>query len=401
MANIQTESKFMYTVDISYISNNKEIDLDSKTINTLTISHNYEKYTQPLILISMQIQTHILNKMKKRAKIDKIYLKIQNYDSKSNSKVLKTYIEEQFNYYFSDSNLDYSYDLDEQAQEDQSQSNSYQKVQFALLKPQLVNNINKKVYNAVYNSGDIMSVVLDNMPNVKNCVIEPFDNKKKIKNLVIVPTSGIVNLLKYLNRKYSFYKTNYRFYMDFNKTYLLSKKGKAIDIKDGNFNNIKIEIKTNIEENARTIGMVIDKTNKVYIIPVDVNNTTTDIDLTSDKNYNNIYAIDSNGNTNSVDLDNNKAMDTDTISTVYKVENGNLEFIDVLKSDIKLNSNIINITKADLDVSVITPNRAYNLQHIDKYKSLNGKYLIMQKQEVYMQQDNEFRCSTMLSLAKV
>lgn len=397
----QTESKFMYNIDISYISGDDEYDLDYKTINVLSIIYNYDQYNQPLILLSMNIKSSILNKMKKRSKIDKIYLKIQKYDANAKTKMMKTYIEEQFAYYFPNMNLDYSEDVDSAAIEDNTQSNSYTKIQIGLLKTELVNNIKKKIYNGVYNDGDIMSVVLDNLPNAKNTVVEQFDNKKSIKNLMIPPISGISELLKFLNKRYTFYKTGYRFFMDYKKTFLISKKGKAIDLKDGTYNTIKIEIKDNLSDGAHTVGMVADSENKLYIIPVDLNNTTTSINRVSEKEYNNIYAIDSNGNTISEDIDVHKSKDSEKISKVYRVADGNMDYVKAMKYDIELSSSIISVVKADLDNSVISINKNYQIEHYDKYKSQSGNYIILQKEEVYTQQDGDFRCSTMISLAKL
>lgn len=397
------ESKFYYTIEMNYISDSKEIKIDTKSIVLISVIYDYDKYNQPLILVTMNIKSSLLNKMKKGIKKDKLYLKIQKYDSKSKSKMMKTYIEEQFSYYFSDTDLDYSSDIEEEAVENNDDnSNSYRKVQFALLKSELINLSKNKLYNGVYNNGNILSVVIDNIGNINKFVIEPFDNKNNIKNLIIPPTSGLVNLLNFLNKRYTFYKTGYRFFMDYKKYYLVSKKGKSININDGTYGSMKIEIKKDTDSNAFTEGMVFDNTNKIYIVPVEVNNTITVLDTTTEKKVNSIYAIDTDGNTLNSDFSIHKFKDTSKITKVYRASDGNLDYVKTIQNDIELNSSIVTVTKSNIDVSLFTINRHYSIEHYEKYSSLTGNYLIMKKQEVFTIMDDEsFNCSASITFAKL
>ena len=64
---------------------------------------------------------------------------------------------------------------------------------------------------------------------MNNLVLQPFDYDTSLGTFVCPNLSSVVKFIGYLNNKASFYKGNYMFYMDFEKTYLRSFDGSYID----------------------------------------------------------------------------------------------------------------------------------------------------------------------------
>ena len=101
----------------------------------------------------------------------------------------------------------------------------------------------------------------------------------------------------------TFYKTGYRFFRDFNKTYLLSNLGKAVDINDGNYSKVLINICDPANALSYANALDIDDNNNTYIINVNAENTSINVPEEIDKMFNKLMKVDSYGNSTEIDLD--------------------------------------------------------------------------------------------------
>ena len=112
--------------------------------------------------------------------------------------------------------------------------------------------------------------------------------------------------------------------------------------------------------------------------------------------------IDINGNTRKVDLSISRNSNSTEKVTLKRVSNVNSNSIDVMKDNIDKSNCVITITKTELDNSVITPNREFQVSNCKEYKKYDGRYLLSSKKEVFLpQEENSFIGSTSFILRKV
>ena len=60
------------------------------------------------------------------------------------------------------------------------------------------------------------------------------------------------------------------------------------------------------------------------------------------------------------------------------------------------------ITQYNIDTTVITPDRSYTISNPDKNKAYDGKYILMDKQEIFRREDEKYFTSTVtMKFAKI
>ena len=106
-------------------------------------------------------------------------------------------------------------------------------------------------------------------------IIEPFSNNTTGPKW-IPALSSCYTLLEYLNYHWTFYKTGYRFFQNWDGVaYILSYSGRALDVGDGTYKNIRIKTSKQLNnQNGNLQGMGIDSSNRLYNIEVDSKDTT-------------------------------------------------------------------------------------------------------------------------------
>ena len=394
---------YNYEVEASLVlENGKEIDLIPETFQYIIIDHDYDNKNMPCLYIGLKVNSKTYNQMVKYINTAVISFFMYKYDKNATNKLRKKYIEGQFIYFMDNVNPNYQEELETETDDgEEIQAGNYKVGCIGLLQIESLNN-NKIVNNAIIKNSRLSSVV-HKFTKHMNMVIEPFTQNPMIRQLIIPPTDSITKLLAYLNNQYSFYKTNnYRYYRDFHVTYLLSSRGNPIDMGDNIYNTIIINILDKSDYLGKENSTTIDSKNKSYIINIDSDNTDIDIGNITDKIYNSIMGIDINGNTRKVDLSISKNSNSTEKVILKRVSNVNSNSIDVMKDNIDKSNCIITITKTELDNSVITPNREFQVSNCKEYKQYDGRYLLSSKKEVFLpQEEKSFIGSTSFVLRKV
>ena len=72
-----------------------------------------------------------------------------------------------------------------------------------------------------------------------------------------------------------------------------------------------------------------------------------------------------------------------------------------LKTEIDSSSVVLQLTRTEIDSSIITPNKEYIVQNYREFQEYNGRFILVSKKEVYIQQENEFVSNTLLVFKKV
>lgn len=87
--------------------------------------------------------------------------------------------------------------------------------------------------------------------------------------------------------------------------------------------------------------------------------------------------------------------------SVVKVDNDNYNILKNIKASIENKDNRIVLNKLDLDAEVFTPNKEFIIHNYDAHNDKDGFFILQRKVEIYIREDKEFNCTTMLEFDKV
>ena len=87
--------------------------------------------------------------------------------------------------------------------------------------------------------------------------------------------------------------------------------------------------------------------------------------------------------------------------SIVKVENDNYNILKNIKANIENKDNRIVLNKLDLDAEIFTPNKEFIIHNYDAHSDKDGFFILQRKVEIYIREDKEFNCTTMLEFDKV
>lgn len=395
MAQIGT---YTYDAILNFIDqNNEEINIPALSIVYMILDYDYDSLSMPILYISMNVNHDIYNRIVGQVEKAKFMLNLRKSDTSSSNSMYTDCIKDMFTY-FVPTNPNYMKDIDKVGTENETPDQAYKRVTIGLLKMELV-NYNKKITNGIFKNTTMLSLVhkcTSHMP----MIIEPFTYNETIESVIVPPMATVSSTIEFLNNFQSFYDKGYRYFMDFDRTYLLSNSGEFIDAGDGSYGEISFSIENSDTVAAQQSGMIKDDDSRSYIIYTDGLSTDIKINRVTEKVINNIVGVTTDGDVIEQALTINN---TDSEKrTIYKrIPNSNKNFINNLKSDIEALSVSICIEQSCLDASVFTPNRSYSIKNFQDYSSYNGKFILSQKKVFLYQNNASFGSMTYVWLRKV
>ena len=371
------------------------IEIPSESIMSITNNYDYDKNNMPMIYINFNINTLLYDKMVEYADTGKIIFTFKKYNNQGYSSLRSNYIHSEFAYLI-ETDVDYHRSLNKMEGDLSTNTNSYKRGSIALIDLHSIDN-NKGIFNGIIKDTNMISIVnkyTTHMP----MVIEPFHNNENISTLIIPPISTLTELLKFLNDEELFYDSGYRFFRDFDKTYLLSNSGNPVDDGDDVYDTIILNILDTTDPESKSVGIIVDKYQKSYILNIDALDTHMHINLVQDKDYNTIIGITDNGEVNKVLLESKSELSKERavfVRSNYKEE------LDVMAKAIDSASVVLQISRTELDSSLFTPNKEYVVKNYSDYSQYDGRFLLSSKKEIFIQQDNEFISNTVLTFRKI
>ena len=386
-------NSYKYNIQLTYMMDNVEINLDYKNILTMAIDYDYEKKNMPTLLIRVGIDKSIIDHMIAN-KDNTIILSITKFKESNGIHIRKPVIKSEF-FYFLDNNMSFTDDIDYGNKENKENKDIYKIISLGLIQKDIVLN-NKTLINTVYKDTHLLDIICDVFKE-KNLVVEPFVNNDDIKSLIVPPMETVTKFLMYLDDRYTFYNTPYRFFYDFNKTYLLSSSGRGVPVKNEKYNSIFIYVDNTITDKSKFDGMKEDSELKAYMINVDAAAINISVDKATTISYNQIIGINSEGEYQSVNINSN--LDGDRYK-VTRLSNERFDVLDNLKNELESNNIVINIIKGELDSTVFTLNKEYYIKNYDKLADKNGKFLLSAKKEIYIKESEYFNMTTIFTLKK-
>ena len=391
---------FKYTLEMSLLVGTKYYSIPKNAVKTIIINSDYDKNNMPIIYLRVRVSTTLYNQMVLNSDKATISFRLFKYDDKSISGIKESYIEDNFTYSMpTDPNYNESMEqyVSNSSTVNSDNAESYLEGYIALTSLHLVAD-NMKMINAILKDTDVMSIVHKYTSHMNMC-IEPFDNRDHIDQLIIPPITSISKLLSFLNNEYCFYKNGYRYFRSFNTTYLLSANGNPIQDGINTYNTIIISICDPLDNKGKSNAIDLDRTNHAYIIYVDASSTTLKIDKFANKSYNSIIGVDTEGNTLQEDLNIPATPDSTEKAMFERIDN--LEYLYNVKSAIESSTVMVIISKTEIDSSIFSPNKQYQIKHYSQSREYDGKYILSYKKEIMMQQGDQYIGNVLFALRRI
>lgn len=391
---------YRYKISAVFTYDNHVIDMPDESITALVNNCDYNAYNMPILYLNFRVNSRLYDLMVTNAnRTGRIILTIKKYDRSTVSSLDRKMIEHEFSYIMP-TDPDYHRPLDQLELDKDRSEETYKVGTMALIGKDTMDD-NSVAYNDIIKNSNLISIV-NKYTQHMNMVIEPFVNNEPINWIIIPPMSRITTLLKFLNDYCPFYDKGYRYFRDFGKTYLLSNSGNPVSDGSDIYNTVVINILDTSDPVSKSVGIDIDKDRKAYVLTVDSLDTHMDIDIIRDKEYNTIAGISNTGEVVKMDLDTKNANDKEKIYFHRTFDEENTEYeVQNLKTEVDSSSVILQLTRTEMDSSILTPNKEYIVQNYREFQEYNGRFILVSKKEVYIQQEDEFISNTLLVFKKV
>ena len=380
---------YMKRITLAYVNGDEYTEINSNKVKYIMIEHSYEDKVMPIIYLGLAIENEMYKKITENKNTAKMYLRVQRYDAYSNTAVYRDDINDQFTYFLSSNTPSYTTDLNE----NDSADTDYRNIIIGMMDTRIMNTM-RKTFSGIRHNTDLHTLIYTAVEDTKIVMRTPEFNKQ-YDTIVIPPLSSRKDMLDYIFNKDPFYSTKFLYFMDSDKSYLLDRSGDPVGCGDDNYNKVLIDIRSVSAEESYNEGVEIIKNS--YYFYVNPANTNIMIDSATEKVANQVVAVDEDG-TNIVDLDINTTTSTTTKQTFKRME---LEDAIVYKNSVEESQVVIEIVKENIDSSIITPNKTYNVSNFEGYTDYNGRYLLLYKKEVITGSNDEFKSVTTFGIKKL
>lgn len=388
---IKTRVQYKSKIEIKWISGKTVKDIEPTYVSNIIIDRDFDNANAPVIYMITNLPTTLCNKMINAQKTTgRIHLKVSHYNSLESNPMNEVDIDKDFNYIMP-TNADSNEELAKGEIEHAGMETAYSKMTIGLLNKQVINDNRKMIKSDIYRDINKATLTYLGLKHVKKLCINAIADKDI--DVIVMPTMSSVNdYLKYIDNKYGIYQLGYRYFHDFDITYLLNESGTYIPNGNRESKLVSINIDSNISSNSNSLGMYILKDS----YQVDV--SSTDSNVTIDKNT--TTAV-----TKIVKVDDTKGKVAEAILD----EDNASEKVEYVRDDrsatrIRYNAKkyevCVSITKPYVHDELFTPNKVYKVKNYEKYREHDGRYILYRKQTVYENKDGEFIPTTTLYLRK-
>lgn len=392
---IKTRVQYKSKIEFRWTNKNMSEIIEPTYVSNVIIDRDFDNTNAPIIYMIANLPTTLCNRMVSNQKTASLHLKISHYNILENNPAYEVDIDEDFSYIMP-TNTDTNEEIAQGEIEHSGIESAYSRLTIGLLNKKVLDDNRKTLESTIYRKINKTTLVYLGLKHVKKLCINNISDKD-IDSFAMPTMSSVNDYLKYIDEEYSIYKLGYRYFHDFDITYLLNESGTYIPNGKKEFKLVTINIDSNIAENSNNLGMHI--LSDSYQIDV----SSTDSDVTIDKNT--ISAVtqivqvdDVKGKINTVSLkdkEDSNQFSTEKIEYIRDTRNASRIRYDARKYEV-----CINISKAYIDDELFTPNKVYKVSNYKKYKDHDGRYILYRKQTVYENKDGEFIPTTSLSLRK-
>lgn len=400
--NIKINS-YKYSIQIVYLDKkkNKNIKIPVEKVTDFAIDYNYKDNTMPVALATIALDRRFRDNMIRDMDVNTITVNIKKKCESSGDDTWVDYIKTtEFKYFINEQhNRRYDYTNQEEERDDILIGTG-----IVLLPINALKN-NKKIKNTNIFDTAMSTIVANFTFPLGKILMQPLTNNKVISQLIVPKDLTTINqcLVFFNSQECAFYDSMYRFFIDFDQSYLIDSSGKAVVRKGENITQVYIDVLglDNLHP-THEYGMAIETKKKRYYIPTGIQavQVTEPAYNISANDFSKVTGIDADGHkvTYNIDI---TGKGNKTATKVINVENNNLKYVKNLAIQYRSSAIGVMFSKNDLDSSVLSMNKEYMLHFVGEYRDKSGRYILNRKREYYTIENSIYRMSTALTLNKV
>lgn len=395
-ASLITANSYGYQASLKFVFTDGEIyNLSSEYVMSIVIDSDYIGNNMPMVFVTIHTEDGLIDKIVQEQDTAVAIFDLKKKIVNNNMEGYFTdYISGKFIYIVSeDLNKDLGLD-------DDDVENDYDTFTIGLLNLDHVNK-NKRDVNCVVNGK--MSSVLYYLTSNHPILIEPIKNNINLQNQFIPPMNSLAKVLSYLNNISVFYPTKYRFFIDFDCSYLISSSGKAVQKQGESVTTVMVKLKNSIKEGTKEGGMWLDAKESMYVVEVDGADVELYDNHVAHRSYTKINATDTSGTKSNTTLNYSDSLGSvKAKSRNIRIYNNNSGMLSNISSGLESGKTQIMIQKTDTDSSIFTINKEYMIRAEEIYGTdkYDGRYILVRKRELYIKNGDSMRMNVMLLLEK-
>ena len=395
--------QYKYRIELRYVnSSNVEVSIDSLQLQYILIDKDFDNMNMPVITLFGSVEKNILDDMIRNINNSIVTLGIYKYDSTNQRDNISDKCFNDRFIYIMNEDLSKTDKLDNPGGVDSKIGNSnYKEVTIFLIQQDAINH-NRQTINGVYHNASMNSLILQASNYLGKMLLEPIKYDTKYDQIIIPPIDSISSYIRFLNDNIGvFYDTPYRFFIDFDATYIVSSSGNPIRARNQYIYTVAIDIK---EIDPLTVdeepGAYVDLKSGKYTIGINTASVEYSKNQVTNKMVNMATVINAKGDVFMQDIDENKAKITNTINQIMYVSNNDKNVINPIRHNIGLGNISISIVKNDLDAALFTINKEYIIND-PMHDEYNGRYILTRSRQLFTKQNEDFIMSTILTFRKV
>lgn len=363
-------------------------EIPSERISYVMVEHLYEnKNILPVVYVNINLTSDIYDKVMNGTENSKFRLRLRKKDGLSSTSLFKVMVDDEFSYVTSTSNPNYASGLDDQGLD------AYKGIMVGLVSSSMTNTL-RTSFNGIYRKTSTAGLVDIALKGMKGVIKAPIKNSENYDQFMVPPLSSRFKFLEHIFENYPFFNSEFTFYMDFDKTYLIPRNGEPVSGTDGP-DTIIVDIKDYSSEEAYVDGFTIQ--NGSYIVYVNATDTKMIIDNSVSKVTNNIIGYnDDYSDPQNFAVDNENVSDNTQKTTYVRMDHAGM-----LKQMLESNTVMLELLKQNLDGDIFTPNKSFNVSNYGEYSKFNGRYYLAYKREFFaIDTGGEFTITTNVGLKK-
>lgn len=401
-------SQYRYSIEFKYLNVKKGTftRIKGTNIDWVMIDRDYDKYNMPIMYASINVDYKVADDMIRNYKDNLINVSItkHSYDTDDeewfNNMLDEEYIEGQFEYFTDDKVTETSelQEMDPDATDEKK--DLYRKITIGLMKLSLI-NCNKIRFNMTLYNTDMTNALMTSTKGLVNLVMEPLAYNDLLPQIIIPSVDSVSKIIQALNNVKVLYPSPYRFFMDFDYTYLLSSDGVSVLRKGQRIADLLYCVKKITNTSGMKEGMYINRPQKNY--QINISNTNVDIydNQAADKSMTDVVGIPASGDKQqqAVNMDKSTAVDNKYASV--NIPNDNLNLIKNITAAASANCVEVCMVKDNIDASIVDINGITVIHHLDEDAKYNGQYLLSRKREILLNDSFDFTMTVVANYKKL
>lgn len=285
---------YEYTATLVYMNGETNKEIPQNNIKTIIINKEFDRLTMPTITMTLEIDRNLADEIIKNKKTATMMFKMNKIQTSNvESAVEETYFYDEFTYLIEndvDKTKAFRYNDPDKKDTETSEADKYRPIRLGLIS-KTCSDLARKPNNFTAYDSNMQDIVIKLLNIQKPLLIEPFDYKDNITQLILPPKESLTKVLDYLNSVKVFYSTGYRFFMDLDVMYLVSKSGKYIAKQNEKAGVININVKTLDKQGSLVRGIELADDGSSYTLVVEATDTNLDDSDLTDKEINSITAV--------------------------------------------------------------------------------------------------------------